>query len=342
MAAFNCVLAVLAIASAANAQTFISAQDPRVLVSGRTSLNADGISRSFDWEGTVFYITVTGSGPVYLNVTSTAGNVQRVTTDVRAGGQWYQSSRVWVNQGSNLLEVAMAEANTDDNVIRCFFELEPAFTDTNADGYFTVYGFQLPSGAAVGTPMAQLSRNIEIIGDSISAGYGSMGNGGGCPVNSWTSSNYYAYDQFICRQFNANCTVVAWSGKGMYQNCCDNGETMPSYYLQTRGGNAYVSDWDFSRFVPDALIINLGTNDFGHDSGPAWEKNFTDTYVQFVLNATSRYNKPKMPVFLGQGAFSKLLIYCICNVTCMFLTVLFSFYHFSLIPTLSFIIRQHE
>ena len=54
MAAFNCVLAALAIASAANAQTFISAQDPRVLVSGRTSLNADGISRSFDWEGTVF------------------------------------------------------------------------------------------------------------------------------------------------------------------------------------------------------------------------------------------------------------------------------------------------
>jgi lysophospholipase L1-like esterase len=304
------LLAVLLKTVSVSAQTFISAQDPRILVSGRTEINADGISRSFDWEGTVFYITVTGSGPVYLNVTSTAGNVQRVTTDVRAGGEWYTSSRVWVNQGPNLLQVAVAEANTDDNVIRCFFELEPAFTNTDANGYFTVYGFSLANGAAVGTPMTPLSRNIEIVGDSISAGYGSMGNGGGCPVASWTSSNYYAWDQYICRQFNANCTVVAWSGKGMYQNCCDNGETMPSYYLQTRGGNAYVSDWDFTRFIPDAMLINLGTNDFNHDSGQSWEQNFTNTYIQFVLNATARYNRPKLPVFLAQG---KIYI----NKTCM-------------------------
>ena len=44
------------------------------------------------------------------------------------------------------------------------------------------------------------------------------------------------------------------------QNCCDNGITMPSLYLQTRGGTAYSTDWDFTRFVPDAIIINLGTN----------------------------------------------------------------------------------
>jgi hypothetical protein len=86
-----------------------------------------------------------------------------------------------------------------------------------------------------------------------------------------------------------------------YVNCCDNGETMPSYYLQTRGGEAYQQTWDFSRFQPDAIIINLGTNDFGHDAGPAWEANFSAVYVQFVLNATARYNNAKMPVFLAQG-----------------------------------------
>ena len=34
-----------------------------------------------------------------------------------------------------------------------------------------------------------------------------------------------------------------------------------------------------------AQIINLGTNDFGHDSGPAWEKNFSDTYLPACLPA---------------------------------------------------------
>jgi hypothetical protein len=36
------------------------------------------------------------------------------------------------------------------------------------------------------------------------------------------------------------------------------------YWLHTRGCEAQGSTptWDFSRFVPDCLIINLGTNDF--------------------------------------------------------------------------------
>ena len=60
---------------------------------------------------------------------------------------------------------------------------------------------------------------------------------------------------------------IAWSGKGMYRNCCDNvGEVLPDYWRQTFAGTN-ASDWDFSRFIPDMLLINLGTNDFGHDGG---------------------------------------------------------------------------
>lgn len=58
---------------------------------------------------------------------------------------------------------------------------------------------------------------------------------------------------FILRTLYAG-TVVAWSGKGMYENCCDSGETMPSYYLDTLGSGAYAGDWDFARFTPDAVV----------------------------------------------------------------------------------------
>ena len=44
-----------------------------------------------------------------------------------------------------------------------------------------------------------------------------------------------------------------------------------------------------------------GTNDFGHDSGPAWEAEFVATYVEFVKNATTRYNNAKLPIFVAQG-----------------------------------------
>lgn len=75
---------------------------------------------------------------------------------------------------------------------------------------------------------------------------------------------------------------------------------MPSYYLQERAGQSQQQTWDFKQFIPDALFINLGTNDFAHGGG-SWEADFTATYIAFVLTATERWGKPSMPVFLGQG-----------------------------------------
>lgn len=34
----------------------------------------------------------------------------------------------------------------------------------------------------------------------------------------------------LARYFNAEMSVVAYSGKGMYKNCCDNSTTIPTYY----------------------------------------------------------------------------------------------------------------
>lgn len=319
--------------------TVISASDPRVLVSGRASYNADG-SRSFDWEGVSFKLTLNNSGSVSINITSTTSGLNRIITHVETKpGVWYEQTRQWVLPGTSVLLVA---ANLYmSNTIRIFFELEPSFSGaTNPNAFFTVNSFILDAGDAITT--APLARRIEVVGDSISAGaskrvrnlqeglsvslhvmrlisdpterpypfphtraaptgYGAMGQNGACPVMDWSSSNYFSWDRMVCDHFQANCSIVAWSGKGMYENCCDSGETMPSYYLQERGGQAYQATWDFSLFVPDAILVNLGTNDFGHDSGAAWEKAFTDTYLQFMVNATLRYNNPTLPIFLGQG-----------------------------------------
>jgi len=47
------------------------------------------------------------------------------------------------------------------------------------------------------------------------------------------------------------------------------------------------------------LLINLGTNDMAKYVDEAWGKVFVSTYVQFVKDATARYNEPKMPVFVA-------------------------------------------
>jgi lysophospholipase L1-like esterase len=97
-----------------------------------------------------------------------------------------------------------------------------------------------------------------------------------------TSGNYYTYNWKLAEYFSADLVPIAYSGKGMYKNCCDDGETMPSYYLQTLASKAYEYDWDFTLFKPDMLLINLGTNDMNKYSGEAWGKEFVATYVEFV------------------------------------------------------------
>lgn len=38
-----------------------------------------------------------------------------------------------------------------------------------------------------------------------------------------------------------------------------------------------------------------------YNSTPGWIPGFVDTYTAFVANATQRYGKPSLPVFVAQG-----------------------------------------
>jgi hypothetical protein len=52
--------------------------------------------------------------------------------------------------------------------------------------------------------------------------------------------------------------------------------------------------FDNTQFAPDAVLLNLGTNDVGHDSGPAWEAAFTAAYAQFLVDLTATHQNPTL------------------------------------------------
>jgi len=247
------------------------------------------------------WVQLTGASYVKA-VINTTGASGRFSAEVNG----VETSSFYVGLEPATTEYMLAGRLAGNSVIRLINVLEPAFTGANTDVTFTFVGWKT-DGTVSATPKPIRTRRIELVGDSISAGYGSRGNAklhaqNVCPVSDATSGNKYTYNWQIAEHFNADIVPIAWSGKGMYQNCCDMGETMPAYYKQTLAGQAYINDWDFTRYVPDMLIINLGTNDFGHDSGPTWEAGFSKTYTEFVLNATQlHYKDPKMPVFVAQG-----------------------------------------
>jgi lysophospholipase L1-like esterase len=179
-----------------------------------------------------------------------------------------------------------------DHVLELYRETEGMYGDTVFGGFV--------DGMVKGAPAAS-GRFIEIIGDSISAGYGNLGNevhppwDNTCTFSVDTESAYQAYGAILARSLNAEFSVIARSGWGVYRDL--GGSTsgvLPSVYANTLGTTA-GAEWDFKR-QPNAVVINLGTNDSGlGDPGQPYE----DAYVAFLQTVRGHY--PNAWIFLTIG-----------------------------------------
>jgi lysophospholipase L1-like esterase len=144
-------------------------------------------------------------------------------------------------------------------------------------------------------------RRIEIVGDSISCGYGNEGADESYPFSADTENHYLSYGAIACRNVGAELITVAWSGKGLVRNYGEDlergSDPLPTYYERALPERA-DSQWDFSKWQADAVVINLGTNDFSTEGGPSRER-FEAAY--FALIRTIRGKYPKAWVLCTNG-----------------------------------------
>jgi lysophospholipase L1-like esterase len=144
------------------------------------------------------------------------------------------------------------------------------------------------TGGALLAPPAASNRRIEVIGDSLSVGAGVEGNAA-CPggIDAFTN-NYLAYGSIAARALNAEVVTIAWSGIGVYRNYGNSMmNTLPIRYPFSIPNDGTA--WDFSKYQPDVVVINLGTNDFGSgDPGAAYET----AYVNFIKTVRTKYATP--------------------------------------------------
>jgi lysophospholipase L1-like esterase len=159
-------------------------------------------------------------------------------------------------------------------------------------------GFTFGDAGALLPPPPTPSRRVEVIGDSISAGYGDECTNASQHFSAATENEYLAYGALTARDLGADVHVIAWSGKGLYQNLDGTTtETMPILWQRTLP-TVTTSTWDPSSWIPDAVVVNLGTNDYGAP-GADPTASFTSAYVAFV--ATLRAAYPSAHLFLCVG-----------------------------------------
>ena len=140
-------------------------------------------------------------------------------------------------------------------------------------------------GGELLAPAVAPDRRLEVIGDSLSVGAGVEGNAA-CPggIDAFTN-NYLAYGSVAARAVSADVVTIAWSGIGVYRNYDGStSNTMPARYPYSIPNDQTA--WDFSRYQPQVVVVNLGTNDFGQgDPGVAYET----AYVEFIKSVRSKY-----------------------------------------------------
>jgi lysophospholipase L1-like esterase len=153
-------------------------------------------------------------------------------------------------------------------------------------GVVHFHGFKAAGGKALIPTPAPFKRRIELIGDSITCGYGNEGAGPSCGFTPDTENEWMAYGAITARDLAAEPHVIAYSGKGAYRDYSGNVESqMPELYERVFAEDP-AKKWDFSTWTADVVVVNLGTNDFAKgDPGQP----YVDAYTGLVKQIRGHY-----------------------------------------------------
>lgn len=253
---------------------------------GRVDTQSAGGPR-FAWSGTGFVGTLTGD-TISVKLKS-EGDSQPVFFQPVIDGKL--GTRVSVSSADGTKTLTLGTGlGAGEHRVELYRETEgkPGFAVS------TFLGFESGTPSA---PPTFSGRLIEIVGDSISAGYGNLGSeqhpggaedpGGGCRFTTETESAYSTYGAVAARALGADASIVAASGWGVYSDNGGNRKNVLGELFGTTIAGENPPSYGFAQ-KPQALIINLGTNDFSANMmlGSA---EFSDAYSALVAQARSKY-----------------------------------------------------
>jgi hypothetical protein len=227
------------------AQTFIQPNDVGLTYSGRINLNAD--SASLYWPGTSVQVNFKGTGLSAILKSTRDDAYYNVIVD---------------DSVVTKIKIAAGDTQRSFTLVSGLAQVEhrvQLFKLTNNTSENQFYGFELAKNATLLNASKLPKRKIEFYGNSITAGHGVDVPDGqkdsGEPIY---FNNYYTYAALTARHFDAQYSCVARSGVGIMVSWFP--EIMPEIYNRTNPSDS-LSQWDFSKYTPDIVVVNLFQND---------------------------------------------------------------------------------
>lgn len=234
-------------------------------------VDTSGSSARFAWSGTGAVVRFNGTS---VSVDLGGGQEYTVVVDGTVG------PKLTATNGVNKLAQGLAAG---EHTVELYRRTEAS------EGESEIRGFDFGGGVLLAPP--PVTRRLEFIGDSITCGYGNEGTSASCGFTPQTENHYLTYAALTARELRAELSTVAWSGKGVVCNYGDDANSckdpFPTYYDRILPNRA-DSAWDFARFQPNAVVINLGTNDLSTDSDPD-EATFKAAYKDLLKRVRKNY-----------------------------------------------------
>ncbi len=186
-------------------------------------------------------------------------------------------------QGRHIYEIAR-DIPSGDHQLEVFRRTESAL------GVAQFGGFQLSAGGQALAPNP-FKRRIEVIGDSISCGYGNEAQSATEPFSAETENAHNTYGAIAARQLNAEYVSICWTGMKVLGDPGLDKLYAPTTSKDPKDGS------DFSTTQPQAVLINLGTNDF-NASNPD-EKQWKETYKALIFRVRNLF--PNAMIYLSSS-----------------------------------------
>ena len=143
-------------------------------------------------------------------------------------------------------------------------------------------------------PRAPKPRKIEVLGDSITCGYGILAEPTVPTYRTFEQDSTKAYAYLTAEAFDADIHSECISGQGIVCNCDGKVDyEIPKFFMHA---SRTKEKWDHSAWTPDVVVINAGTNDTG---GGIADALITESAINFILSVRGRYPKAKIVWFYG-------------------------------------------
>lgn len=281
---------------AADGTIAIAPKHPLVSYSGRLDCRAAG-GPLLGFVGSSVRLRFVGTG-LDLKLKDFGGGTPQTTNyyDVSVDGQ--PPTLLEVSTKQELYPLA-GNLPDGEHQIELFKRVESTPGGSVGAGKGQILGFVLHGRQLL--PVSLPTRRLEFIGDSITCGYGnelSTNDPSSAHYTSKGSNGHKAYGALTASLLGAQYMAVAYSGRGISRNYAGSpGPLVPELYLQSVPEEPSASAWDPAQYQPDAVIINLGTNDFSTPgvNRPA----FLQGYTSFLGQLRGYYPQAMLVVVIG-------------------------------------------